>query len=201
MKRSLGMTALLLFSVLCINIRETEQNLETLEQGVIRLHVRAASDSLADQTQKLLVRDTVLAQTEEWLPSGGDYAESCAALTDALPAIQLTAEETLRNAGCTEPVTVSFCEEAFPARSYGTVTLPAGNYQALCIEIGSGEGQNWWCVMYPSLCLPAAETEEVLAESFDRDVCDLATQPEKYEIRLKCVDLWRAVVKKLRGDE
>ena len=198
MKKSMGMLALLMLSAACLNVCETAQTLETLEQGVIRLHVRAASDSLADQMQKLLVRDAILAKAGEWLPENGDYDESYAALTEALPEIRQIAADTLRDAGCPEPVTVQLCEEAFPERSYGKVTLPAGNYQALCIEIGSGEGQNWWCVMYPGLCLPAAEEETVIAEQFDEDVYALTTEPACYEIRLKCVELWRAVAGRVK---
>ncbi len=199
MKKSVGMLTLLLLSAACANVMKTKQTLETLEHGVIRLHVRAASDSLADQTQKLMVRDAILAHADEWMPEQADYDTCCAALTDAMPAILQTAEDTLRAAGCTEPVSATLCEEAFPARSYGNVTLPAGNYQALCIEIGSGEGQNWWCVMYPGLCLPAAEEETVIADSFDSDVYALTTEPARFEVRLKCVELWRAVAGKCRG--
>lgn len=200
MKKSLTMVAILLSAATVLNVCKTAETLDTLEHGVIRLHVRAASDSTADQTAKLLVRDAVLAHTGEFLPEGGDYAESCAALTAHLPEIQSVAAETLAEAGVSQEVAVALREEPFPERSYGSFTLPAGEYRALCIDIGSGEGQNWWCVMYPSLCLPAAQAEDVLTERFDRDVCDLVTQPEKYEIRLKCVDLWRAVMKKLRND-
>lgn len=201
MKKAIAMLLVLAAAAAGANIRKTEQTLEKLEQGVIRLHIRAASDSLTDQTYKLQVRDAVLACADQWLSSAADYTAGCDAISQALPQIQSTAENALREAGCTDPVTIALRKEAFPARTYGDVTLPAGNYEALCIEIGGGKGQNWWCVMYPGLCLPAAEEDSVIAEHFSSDVREMTTDPDKYEIRLKCVDLWRALLAKIRAWE
>ena len=198
MKKALRLFTVLLCAVIAVNLLHTEAMLEEVEHSVIRLHILANSDSTADQTQKLLVRDALVSRSGEWIPEGATWSEGCGALREKLPEIRQAAEETLRAAGCTDSVQVSFGEAAFPERQYADLTLPAGNYQALRVEIGTGQGQNWWCVMYPALCLPAAETDAVMAAHFDRGVLELVGQPEKYEIRLKCVELWRAVVKKLR---
>lgn len=198
MKKAIWMLLMIPTAVGILQVMQTEARVEKLENGIIRLHVLAASDSTADQSAKLLVRDTVLAHAAEWMPADGGYGGSLAALQGALPDIQAAAENTLRSAGFSQPVTATVRQAHFPSRSYGDVTLPEGDYQALCIEIGSGEGQNWWCVMYPALCLPAAETESVMASHFDKGVTALTRQPERYEIRLKCVELWRAVLCRLR---
>ncbi|MBR3269358.1 MAG: stage II sporulation protein R [Oscillospiraceae bacterium] len=195
MKKAIRMLGLLLCAVITANLLQTEQMLEKVEHSVIRLHILANSDSTADQTCKLLVRDALVSRAAEWIPEHVTWKESCALLSEKLPEIQKAAEETLRSAGCTDSVRVSFGKTAFPARQYDGFTLPAGDYQALRVEIGSGRGQNWWCIMYPSLCLPAASEPELPPDS---DVRELTEHTEKYEVRLKCVDALRAVFRWLR---
>ena len=175
---------------------ETAFALHEIEHSVIRLHIPADSDSTADQTAKLLVRDALLAHAGEWIPAGADFAESCSAVRAHLPEIRQTALSALQDAGCAASVRVSFGEMSFPERSYGSFTLPAGDYTALRVEIGSGEGQNWWCVMYPALCLPAASDCEP-ADILSAAACDLTEHPDEYELRLKCVDLFRTAVRRV----
>ena len=198
MKKAIWMLALIPIAAGTAQIVQTAARVHKLETGIIRLQVRAESDSTADQTAKLLVRDTVLEHAEEWMPLQGGYAESLSALKAALPEIGSAAEETLRCAGFSQTVTADIRQEHFPARTYGDVTLPEGDYQALCIEIGSGEGQNWWCVMYPGLCLPAAGEPASLSTHFDSGTVSLIAEPERYAVRLKCVELWRALMNRLR---
>ncbi len=196
MKKAIRLMAMLLCAVIAANLLHTEQMLEKVEQSVIRLHILANSDSTADQTAKLLVRDSLLSSASSWIPEGAAWDEGCDALREKLPEIRKTAEEALRAAGCSDPVEVSFGETAFPERNYGDFTLPAGNYQALRVEIGCGKGQNWWCIMYPALCLPAVSEPE---SPQNEEVCELTEHTEKYEIRLKCVDALRALFRRLRS--
>lgn len=193
MKKAIQMLIILLLAGAAVNIGQTGSALSEIEHSVIRLHILASSDSTADQTQKLLVRDALLEHASAWIPADADFSAGCEALRTRLPDIQRTAEQTLRAAGCEDTVTVSLTESAFPARQYGDVTLPEGQYQALRVEIGAAEGQNWWCVMYPALCIPAASVsaEDVL----DADAYALVSNPEEYEVRLKCVELCRAVTR------
>ena len=200
MKKAIWMLALLPLSIGTMQLMQTAASVHALETGIIRLHVRAASDSTEDQTAKLTVRDAVLAHAAEWMPAES-YGENLDALRDALPEICAAAEDALRDAGCSQSVTAEIRKEHFPARTYGSVTLPEGDYQALSIALDAGEGQNWWCVMYPGLCMPAAEEQSQLAQHFDRGTLSLTTEPERYVIRLKCVELWRAVWKKIRHGE
>lgn len=197
MRRVFRTFGILILAFCAANLHAAEKTLERVENGVIRLHVLADSDALDDQTNKLIVRDAILKHAEDWLPSGADRDTAVAALRDALPEIEETAEQALRGAGSADAVTVSLEQTDFPARTYGSVTLPAGRYQALRVEIGEAEGQNWWCVMYPQMCVPAA-SEQLLTDSLDDDACEMLTEPERYEVRLKCVDAWRAAVRWVR---
>ena len=192
MKKAICMFILLFVSWAAANLMQTAQTLSEIEHSVIRLHILADSDSTADQTAKLLVRDALLAQAGDWIPAGADYDVGCAALTEKLPEIQAAAETALRQNGNPDSVRVSFAPAMFPARQYGRITLPAGEYRALRVEIGEAEGQNWWCVMYPAMCVPAA-AETVPEDVLNEDACDMAEHPEEYEVRLKCVDMLRAV--------
>lgn len=201
MKQAIGMLLWMLLAIAAASVHETAAAVRELEQNVIRLHILADSDSTADQTEKLLVRDAVLAFAADLLPADADYETSCALISAALPELGARTEQTLRKSGCTDAVTVSFGKTAFPARTYGDFTLPAGDYQALRIEIGSGKGQNWWCIMYPSLCIPAASdpAERSVSDVLPADACALAEHPAKFELRLKCADLCIAAADKLRA--
>ncbi len=132
-----------------------------LADKVLRFHVLAESDSAYDQQMKLMVRDEIGAMLAEQL-DGIDSLAACEKKVAALlPQIERTAEETLRKAGCTAAVTASLEQTDFPVKRYGDYTFPAGSYEALRVKIGEGEGQNWWCVMYPNMCFADSVYEEV----------------------------------------
>ena len=195
MKKNISMLLSLVLAVAAVNLLQTEHTLETIENSVIRLHILANSDTLEDQTKKLLVRDAVLQNAEGWLSGCVTNEERCAAIRQKLPEIAQKAEQTLRAEGCTDSVSVTFGETAFPQRSYGDVTLPAGNYQSLNIAIGAAEGQNWWCVMFPALCIPAAVSQP---DALPADAQRMTAAPEQYEIRLKTVDICRSIFRRLK---
>lgn len=125
----------------------------TLAGKTVRFHVVAASDSEEDQAQKLRVRDAMLAV----LPTWQSRDEAVAWLRENLPALQAAAEAAADG----REVTVTLSEENYPTRRYETFSLPAGRYLSLRATIGAGEGRNWWCCVYPSLC--ACASEDVLA--------------------------------------
>ena len=128
---------------------------QQLQKELIRFHVVAASDDPSDQTVKLQVRDAVIAAFQEELQNLHDVEQAKAYLQENLPKIREIANKTLAQAGFADTATVSLCLEEFATRVYDTFTLPAGLYESLRIVIGEGEGQNWWCVMFPSFCIPA----------------------------------------------
>lgn len=130
-----------------------------LNDKVIRFHVVANSDEAEDQSIKLKVRDAVIASIQKDLQGVADMDTAKQYLQENLPRIEAIANETLEAAGVDCRAVVSLCREAFDTRTYDTFTMPAGVYEALRIVIGEGNGKNWWCVVFPSLCLPAASED------------------------------------------
>lgn len=164
--------------------------LDRLRGSVLRLHILAESDSERDQTLKLRVRDALL---ESGILEGADsLAEAEAVAADRLPDIERIAETVLRANGCDLPVEAELADTDFDVRTYGDITMPAGTYRALRVKIGSAQGHNWWCVMYPSLCVPAAcevtDDKQTELERFDDEELDIMYEPEKYEIRFAIWD-------------
>lgn len=164
---------------------------ETLNEELIRLHVVANSDSDADQTIKLQVRDAVTASLQSDLAKVADVDEAKAYLQENLPKIQAVANEALKAAGCDQEAVVTLCHEAFDTRYYDTFTLPAGVYESLRIIIGEGAGHNWWCVVFPSLCIPATSEgfeAEAAGAGFPDSLTGALTGEEKYEVRFYFLD-------------
>ena len=126
-----------------------------LNEELIRLHIVANSDSNEDQWRKLLVRDAIVEYLRLELRNVTDVELAKQYIQEKLPQLKLIAEKTLYLAGCEEKVDISLAKEAFDRRDYDTFSLPAGVYEALRIVIGDGEGENWWCVVFPGLCVPA----------------------------------------------
>ena len=120
----------------------------------LRLHIRAESDSVADQSAKLHVRDAVLAYLDAACPAQ-NKPEALTWAAQHLFELQLTARHALAKLGIRTPVRVQLVNMYFPTRRYGSGTLPAGRYDAVRIELGTGAGRNWWCVLYPGLCRSA----------------------------------------------
>ncbi len=130
---------------------------EKIYSDVIRLHVLAASDSGEDQADKIAVRDAILSEYGALFDGFSDRSGAEAALTgDLRAAIRETAESTLAGRGNPNAVSVTLSEEDYPTRDYGGFSLPAGRYLSLRVVIGTGEGKNWWCVLFPPLCTAAS---------------------------------------------
>lgn len=159
---------------------------EEIYTDVIRLHIIAASDTEEDQALKLNVRDAVLRVYGSALTSYPDRDSAAEAAQEMLPGIQTLAEQTLREAGCDKPVSVTLTEEEYPTRDYETFSLPAGRYLSLRIRIGEAEGHNWWCVLYPPLCLDTAMEGESLSDA----EWGLLTENGggKYQVRFKVLE-------------
>ena len=144
------------------------RDLDRLRGKVLRLHILANSDSEEDQRLKLTVRDELL--KSGILDGAEDLGEAEAIAQEKLPEIVELAEETLRENGCDSNVTAELADVEFDKRVYGDITMPAGTYRALRIKIGAAQGHNWWCVMYPAMCIPLAsqpaDTLDTLPEDF-----------------------------------
>lgn len=166
---------------------------DDLQQKMIRLHVIANSDSDADQALKLHVRDAVLRRAEDILKQSADMTEARARLRDSLPDIGDAAAQELAAQGSGYSVSVALEDTEFPRKTYDGFALPAGEYMALRVVIGAGEGRNWWCVVYPPLCTAAAcELEETARSSglTADDVSLMTGDGTGYVLRFRSLELW-----------
>lgn len=159
---------------------------ERLRQDILRLHVVAASDSEADQAVKLRVRDAVLGSLRQGLSDLTDVEQAKDYVTQMLPKIERAANLVLAEAGFDDTVQVSLTEWEFPEREYDTFSLPSGVYNALRVVIGQGDGQNWWCVVFPELCMGATSEEFREMSTFSDNLDDTLTG--EYEIRFWLLD-------------
>lgn len=168
---------------------------------VLRLHVVANSDTQEDQVLKLQVRDAVLEQADLLLEDVTDRGEAEAVLSQQLQALAEAGAAVVAGAGYDYPVSASLEECWFPTRVYDTFSLPAGNYRALRVVIGAGEGQNWWCVVFPPLCLGSV-TEEVAATAaqagLSEDQVSLITGRDGgYVLKFKLIEWWDSLIQAL----
>ena len=164
-----------------------------LADKVIRLHVIANSDSTADQTLKLAVRDEVLAQVSSLYPADVSLAEATYAMEQNLSAINAAGQAVVTQEGFSYPVTTSLTECWFPTKDYEGFSLPAGEYTALRVVVGEGAGENWWCVAFPPLCVGAAsQTIDVATEAgfFSAEDAALVTgETDGYVLKFKAMEL------------
>lgn len=181
------------FSVL-LSITALNTECAEIRSSVLRLHVLANSDSEQDQALKLKVRDRLLKVSED-LYSHAETKEEAVRETNAnLTLLQKEAQKVVASNGFDYPVSVALENTYFTTRSYGDITLPAGNYQALRVVIGEGEGHNWWCVMFPPLCISAASEDEVqLSDVLSAEQMELV-ESDGYEVRFKCVELYEELM-------
>ncbi len=185
----------LILAIVMGNFSAFRTHLQELHSNVLRLHILANSDSQEDQALKLMVRDELLRHSEELFSGCETLDEMKQRAQEQAEAIRQIAQDVLEQHGCTDRVTVQLVRMDFDERQYEEITMPAGVYDALRILIGKGEGHNWWCVMYPPLCLPAASAETY----FDEETAAILTEPEQFEVRFKCVELWEQLKEKRSG--
>ena len=164
-----------------------------LSRDVVRLHILAESDSPRDQELKLRVRDKVLETAAPLLRDTGSKAEALAALSENISRLTSAAEKELAAGGCTLPVKAEITNMYFDTRYYRDFTMPSGKYDALRLTIGSGRGHNWWCVMYPSLCLTAPEAQQSQAkEELDEGEYRVLSE-EHTQYRFKIVEVFEKI--------
>ena len=180
-------------AVCCSALTGTAQSYRSLEQNVLRLHILANSDSIDDQALKLKVRDKVLEQADTLFAGDAESVEDAETIAaENLETLEQTAQQLVWDEGYSYPVKAQLVEMPFDDRTYGDWVMPAGEYTALRITIGAAQGQNWWCVMYPSLCVPNAcdvtADEETAEDAFGKPEQDLLRHHERYAIKLKCVE-------------
>ena len=146
--------------------------------SVIRLHVVANSDSKEDQSLKLSVRDAVLEESAELIRDCATREDAALAIQSNLDLFERTAAEVIEKEGYNYPVSVRLENEDYPSKNYESVCFPSGNYLSLQILIGEARGQNWWCVLFPPLCLSAATDKNAAEDAF----ISVGLTPDQYKI-------------------
>ena len=193
-------TLVLLFSA-CTGIRALGVDAELYDR-ILRLHVIADSDSDADQAVKLKVRDAVLKLLGDEMETSPDLEQARTAAERLMPETERVARQVLRDSGFSYGATVTLGYEYYPTRDYGGFRLPAGRYLSYRIVLGSGEGHNWWCVLFPALCTAPAERQEdefVTAGFTPGQIGVLSGKKSpKYAVRFRILELLGELEEKLK---
>ena len=163
---------------------------EEIRSDVLRLHVIANSDTSVDQNLKLRLRDYILQEGKDIFNGSINVENAVEKIEPVLPELEKSAKAFMNQAGFDYDVKISLSNEYFTTRTYETVTLPAGKYLALRVVIGSGEGHNWWCVMFPPMCVPAADKKDEIENVFSEKEIKLVESKPKYEPRFKVVEIY-----------
>lgn len=193
--------AMLLLGSMLYLLFTGERDASAVRQGVVRFHVVAESDSAEDQQLKLKVRDGVFSLVRTLFADCTDREEALSTAHDNREQLQREAERILRENGSDEDVTVEVGSRFFPTKSYGALSFPAGNYQAVSIRIGEGKGKNFWCVLYPALCLAPAvaeddAVEELVAAVGEEETEFLQKSTQKQQIKFLLVEWFEQIVGK-----
>ena len=165
-------------------------NCSRVRSDVLRMHVIANSDCSADQQLKLMVRDAVLERGAQLFDGTVTADEARRKIEPHKAELEAAAREVIERAGYDYPVSVNVVNEYFATRCYGSLTMPAGRYTAVKVVIGEGAGRNWWCVMCPPLCLPAAQDRGGNLDAFfDDGELKVVESSGRYEPRFKIVEI------------
>ncbi|MGN0450564.1 MAG: stage II sporulation protein R [Acutalibacteraceae bacterium] len=190
-----------LLGLLCAifaSLAHFEAACDDLRQNVLRLHIIANSDNEADQAVKLLVRDKILEQSADIFKGETALHKAEEKAGERLKDFCETAERVLAENGFSYGATAEIGESYFETREYDDFTLPAGNYRSLIIRLGKAKGKNWWCVVFPAVCIPAARDAN-LSDSTASASAQIAESPERYVMRFKTVEIYEDLKKFLNG--
>lgn len=185
---AIGIVTAVIFSI-CSFAKTSEE----IRSDVLRLHVIANSDSSVDQNLKLRLRDYILEEGEDIFDGSVNVENAVKKIEPKLAELEKSAETFVKNAGFDYDVKITLSNEYFTTRTYESVTLPAGKYLALRVVIGSGEGHNWWCVMFPPMCVPAADKKDEIENVFTDKEIKLVESKPKYEPRFKVVEIYEQI--------
>lgn len=184
----ISVCAALVFSVI-FSVTGFQAECDNLRNDVLRLHILANSDSDEDQRVKLAVRDALLSCGKKIFSGETNVNNAEDILLSEKDELIETANRVLEENGFGYKAQITLAEEYFTTRTYENYTLPAGNYKALKVVLGEGNGHNWWCVMFPPLCLPAATENTEVDLYFKGKSGDIIQSSPKYEIRFKIVEI------------
>ncbi len=176
-----------LFGLICaitLSFAKFDASCTELRHNVLRLHIIANSDSKVDQNVKLLVRNKILEYTSAAFDECCDLETAISTAQNEIEDITQKANDVLKANGFNYGATVRIGKAYFENRVYEDFTLPAGEYTSLIVTLGEGEGKNWWCVVFPCICLPAAD-KGALSDSVSKNSASVAQNASKYVLRFK----------------
>ena len=199
----------LLFKAICVSFTicmifsmiPFESECQSISEDVFRLHILANSDSNEDQALKLCVRNAVLDYANNLYKNSKSKQESIKLTKENLSSIIAIAQKTVREKGYDYKVTAKITNMYFNTRYYENITMPSGMYDALQIKIGSGEGHNWWCVMYPSLCLSSGVKSEELDKALTDEQKNIVDGEKNYVVKFKVVEYYEKLISFFKGEK
>ncbi len=178
-----------LFCAIFASLASFDVACEDLRHNVLRLHIIANSDSPEDQEVKLTVRDKILEAGSELFENETELSVAEDKAKTNLKLFKSTADNILEKNNFSYTATAEIGNAYFETREYEDFTLPAGNYRSLIIKLGEGKGKNWWCVVFPAVCIPAAEDAR-LSDSTSENSAQIAENPDKYVMKFKTVEIY-----------
>lgn len=188
--------SILIALIICgaLNINAFSKQCDSIREKMLRMHVIANSDSDEDQQLKLKVRDAVLSAGKEVFDGSITAQAAQEKITPHIDFLEQVALETIKKEGFDYGVTITVEEEYFKTRTYdNNVTLPAGYYTAVKVIIGEGKGKNWWCVMFPPMCLSSAVAECEISDVLTEDETEIVTETEKFKFKLKIIEIFEEI--------
>lgn len=186
-----------LFGLICaiiLSFSRFEVRCDELRENVLRLHVIANSDSDADQALKLAVRDEILKNSTDIFKDCGDVDSAVLTAESQIETLNQIANSVIQKNGFDYKAAVSVGDSYFDTRVYDDFTLPAGTYKSLIVNLGKGEGKNWWCVVFPCVCVPSAADAQ-LSDSVSTVAAETAENAPKYIIKFKTAEIYEEIKK------
>lgn len=186
-----------LFGLVCaiiLSFARFEARCDELRQGVLRLHIIANSNSEADQNLKLAVRDEILKNSINIFKDCNNVEDAIVTADNNIEEINEIANRVVRENGFDYNACVSVESRYFDTREYENFTLPAGNYQSLVVDLGKAQGKNWWCVVFPCVCVPTAD-DASLSDSVSNKAAYTAENAPKYKMKFKSIEIYEEIKK------
>ena len=183
-----------LICAICLSFFNFNLLCDDLRQNVLRLHIIANSDSEADQALKLKIRDAILSETGSLFANSQSLEEANLQTEQHLKNFEEIANRVINENGFGYDATATIGERFFETRHYENFTLPAGNYRSLIINLGESKGKNWWCVVYPTVCIPAASKGK-LEDSVKSESAQIARGSKRFVMRFKTVEVYEKIKK------
>ena len=188
--------SLLVALIICgaLNINAFSQQCDSIREKMLRMHVIANSNSEEDQQLKLKVRDAVLSAGKDVFDGSVTSDDAKEKIRPHIDYLEKVALNTIKSEGFDYNVKITVENEYFNTRTYdNSVTLPAGNYNAIKVIIGEGKGQNWWCVMFPPMCLPTSVAECEISDVLTEYETEIVTETEKYKFKFKIIEFFEEI--------